>query len=300
MLKHLVGLLIVTTVYINGGFEDTPSGWTLIGGGCEIATVNPRGGVNALRMFTEGDPDLDISGAATAFRSVSVTPGTEYTVSLWVSGRDYVAGGGTIDVLIDSLELGTVGLSPGTGYQQIHVGMFVPSSSPVTLQLFSVSTFTASTVWVDDVVLTEHSAMAILKNIRTALVDTDLAGISGATVSEDLLKGPLTGDKHIVLTPQEGGAAAPGTGAQETPNEITALQNYTLKALRVGSRDDADDFMDDIRNAVENGSVLTDTGNTLGTITVRVDPFSINDSGDGQYHIEATVAVVYHYTRGSA
>lgn len=150
--------------------------------------------------------------------------------------------------------------------------------------------------------------MSITNTLKDALI-TDLNDITTAngfskTVSE-VSREPIRFDEakvpHISIVPGDGGSAA----AETLTNRIGAgEQEWTLQlVLRTTTpNEDMDDFLDDVRNAIERstGNLGSASGVILAGVTGWTGTITAEEIHENTYYREATVTVQYEFTRGSA
>ena len=192
-------------------------------------------------------------------------------------------------------------------WQRISASV-VAEGSQLDFRIITSGVTTASGyVHVDDAEVWE---VAITKAIKDALV-ADLEYITVAhgyaTEVKQVSREPIEPD----LLQKPGIAIIPETGGESDESELgnitgAAVQRFRLQLVLGASstpNDDMDDFLDDVRNAIERSA-----SNTLaasGVIKTTVNSWTEVMTGktvhdNTLYYREAAVSVDYEYTRGAA
>lgn len=293
----------------NAQFDDGTAGWS--GGITTSASMGVVGGTRPI-LGPFPDPEYGDWSAVFGYQTVTVEPGVGYTLAARFAhdingdghaaalqvrnpataalttiestddtSGDWVSVGGTITAQGSTLEYRVTGV-PGTG----DTG--------------------AGFQWlVDDCAVVE---MGITKDIKDALI-SDLNGISTAagynTDVKQVSREPVPIDEarkpHIAILPGGGG----DSDLEALGNrEGIATQRYTLQLVVQSSTPNADmdNLLDDIRNAIEpsDGSVMGVTGVEYAGLEDWSEVVTDELTHGQVYYREATVAVRYVYTRGSA
>ena len=305
----------------NPGFEQhtggEPDGWTRTNLATSEASYGALDGDRALALCLWREViGLDpvtfepiygdwLEPAAT--QAVAVTEGLAYELAGWVALQSGATG--TVRLRVKNPSSGswqTVdSAASGADWQRLG-GLLVAAGSEITVRWDVERTGSENTRWLLD--RAGVYEMAITRSIKNALV-SDLEHITEAngyskTLAEAGLE-PKDWDEAkypaVYVIPDAGGSSELET---LTNLKGEAEQAFTLQLVlkSANPNTDMDNFLDDVRNAIERsaGNLNTLAGVEFAGITEWSEVLTVRDEDYGLYYREATLTVRYLYTRGGA
>lgn len=301
----------------NPTFADWPTGWTTTGfasavdGAFGVTLPDPPDLLLRARR-TGVEPDYGDWDDGSAWQTVTVTPGVSYRIRADV--RVPGGPGGPANFLLR--------IKDGTSERQTLLSveydalvsdawtdvsaLYTPDSSSLEVRFAAEHVDEAFGDFFIN--RTEVYEMAITRQIKNAMV-ADLESITAgngynftvAEVGVEPKPAPEVTKPAVFILPGEGGSSEL---AQLTNAAGLASQTYTLQLVVDSAQpnEDMDNFLDDVRNAIERSSSNVNAVSGVEMAAVTGWSEIVTDPGVSQntYFREATVEVRYLYTRGAA
>lgn len=311
----------VANLLTNPGFElhdaGDPTDWTGVNFASSESAYGYKSGARALSLLmiqevigidpVTGDPILGDWLTPMATQTVSVTAGDTYEVAGWV--KRYSGTETQVRLRVKNPSSGawqTVdSLDEGDEWERLS-GLLVAAGDEISVRWDVERLGSTNGQWLaDDAGVYE---MAITRSIKSALV-SDLEHITEAngyskTLAEAGLD-PKDWDEAkypaVYVIPDAGGSSE-----LETLSNLKgeAEQAFTLQLVLKSNtpNTDMDNFLDDVRNAVERsaGNLNALAGVEFAGITEWSEVLTVRDEDFGLYYREATLTVRYLYDRGGA
>lgn len=301
----------------NPTFTDWPTGWTTTGfasavdGAFGVTLPDPPDLLLRARR-TGVEPDYGDWGDGSAWQTVTVTPGVSYRIRADVRIADEPSGPANFLLRVKdgtaerqtllSVEYAALGRDAWTDVS----ALYTPNSSSLEVRFAAEHVGEAFGDFF--VNRTEVYEMAITRQIKDAMV-ADLESITAgngynftvAEVGVEPKPAPEVTKPAVFILPGEGGSSEL---AQLTNAAGIASQTYTLQLVVDSAQpnEDMDNFLDDVRNAIERSSSNVNAVSGVEMAAVTGWSEIVTDPGISQntYFREATVEVRYLYTRGAA